>query len=57
MGENQSTKNKELTDKIKEEKQKEKGPIKFQIQLNEEQKEEKDKILNNAIKYLKKHNN
>jgi phosphate starvation-inducible PhoH-like protein len=52
MGENQSTKHKELTDKIKEEKQKEKGPIKFQIQLNEEQKEAKDKILNNAITIL-----
>ena len=52
MGENQSTKNKELTEKIREEKQKEKGPIKFQIQLNEEQKEAKDKILNNAITIL-----
>ncbi len=52
MGENQSTKHKELTEKIREEKQKEKGPIKFQIQLNEEQKEAKDKILNNAITIL-----
>ena len=38
MGENQSTKHKELTEKIREEKQKPKVPIKFQIQLNEEQK-------------------
>jgi len=52
MAENQSSKHKELTEKIKEEKQKEKGPIKFQIQLNEEQKEAKDKILNNAITIL-----
>jgi phosphate starvation-inducible protein PhoH len=52
MGENQSTKHKELTEKIREEKQKPKGPIKFQLQLNEEQKEAKDKILNNAITIL-----
>lgn len=52
MAENKSTKHQELTEKIKEEKQKEKGPIKFQIQLNEEQKEAKDKILNNAITIL-----
>ena len=31
MGENQSAKNKELTEQIREEKQKPKGPIKFQI--------------------------
>ncbi len=53
MGENQSAKNKELTEKIKDEKiDKPKGPIRFQIQLNEEQKEAKDKILNNAITIL-----
>ncbi len=53
MAENQSTKFKELTEKIREEKvDKPKGPIKFQIQLNEEQKEAKDKILNNAITIL-----
>ena len=52
MGENQSTKHKELTDKIREEKQKPKGPIKFQLQLNEEQKIAKEKILNNAITVL-----
>ena len=33
-------------------KRKPKGPIKFQIQLNEEQKEAKEKILNNAITIL-----
>ena len=50
MAENQSPKFKELTEKIREEKtDKPKGPIKFQIQLNEEQKEAKEKILNNAI--------
>jgi phosphate starvation-inducible PhoH-like protein len=53
MGENVSNKNKELTEKIKEEIiEKPKGPIKFQIQLNEEQKEAKEKILNNAITIL-----
>ena len=53
MGENVSLKNKELTEKIKEEKiDKQKGPIRFQIQLNEEQKEAKEKILNNAITIL-----
>ena len=52
MGENQSSKHKELTDKIREEKQKPKGPIKFQLQLNEEQKLAKEKILNNAITIL-----
>ena len=52
MAENQSNKHKELTDKIRDEKQNPKGPIKFQIQLNEEQKEAKDKILNNAVTIL-----
>jgi phosphate starvation-inducible PhoH-like protein len=52
MAENQSAKHKEMTDKIREEKQKPKGPIKFQIQLNEEQKVAKEKILNNAITVL-----
>jgi phosphate starvation-inducible PhoH-like protein len=53
MAENQSTKFKELTDKIREEKtDNPKGPIKFQLQLNEEQKEAKEKILSNAITIL-----
>ena len=53
MGENQSIKNKELTDKIREEKiDNPKGPIKFQLQLNEEQKVAKEKILSNAITIL-----
>jgi phosphate starvation-inducible PhoH-like protein len=52
MGENESTKHRELTEQIRESKQKPKGPIKFQIQLNEEQKVAKDKILNNAITVL-----
>jgi phosphate starvation-inducible PhoH-like protein len=52
MAENQSSKHQELTDKIREEKQKPKGPIKFQLQLNEEQKVAKEKILNNAITVL-----
>jgi phosphate starvation-inducible PhoH-like protein len=52
MGENESAKHRELTEQIREAKQKPKGPIKFQIQLNEEQKIAKDKILNNAITIL-----
>jgi phosphate starvation-inducible PhoH-like protein len=52
MGENQSAKHRELTEKIREEKQKPKGPIKFQLQLNEEQKVAKEKILSNAITVL-----
>jgi phosphate starvation-inducible PhoH-like protein len=52
MGENQSAKHREMTEKIREEKQKPKGPIKFQLQLNEEQKLAKEKILNNAITIL-----
>jgi phosphate starvation-inducible PhoH-like protein len=52
MGENESAKHRELTEQIRESKQKPKGPIKFQIQLNEEQKVAKDRILNNAITIL-----
>jgi phosphate starvation-inducible PhoH-like protein len=52
MAENQSVKHKELTEKIREEKIKPKGPIKFQLQLNEEQKEAKEKVLTNAITIL-----
>lgn len=52
MAENQSAKHRELTEKIREEKQKPKGPIKFQLQLNEEQKIAKEKILSNAITVL-----
>lgn len=52
MGENESAKHRELTEQIRESKQKPKGPIKFQIQLNEEQKLAKEKILNNAITVL-----
>lgn len=52
MGENESAKHRELTEQIRESKQKPKGPIKFQIQLNDEQKVAKDKILSNAITIL-----
>ena len=53
MAENKSTKFKELTEKIREDiTDNPKGPIKFQIQLNEEQKEAKERILNNAITIL-----
>jgi len=53
MAENQSPKHKQLTEHIKEDKaNRPKAPIKFQLQLNEEQKEAKDKILSNAITIL-----
>ena len=52
MGSNESAKHKELTEKIREQKQGPKGPIKFQLQLNDEQKVAKDKILGNAITVL-----
>lgn len=52
MGENESAKHKQLTEQIREAKQKPKGPIKFQLQLNEEQKIAKEKIMSNAITVL-----
>jgi phosphate starvation-inducible protein PhoH and related proteins len=52
MASNISQKHKEITAQIHEEKQARKGPIKFQIQLNDEQKLAKDKILSNAITIL-----
>jgi len=52
MAENESEKYKELTEKIKESKEKPKHPIRFQLQLNEEQKIAKEKIMNNAITIL-----
>jgi phosphate starvation-inducible PhoH-like protein len=51
MSPNISPKYKELTEQIQEQK-KPKGPIKFQLQLNEEQKVAKEKILSNAITIL-----
>jgi predicted ribonuclease YlaK len=52
MPTNRNPKNLELTKQIEIEKQRKRGPIKFQIQLNEEQKLAKEKILNNAITIL-----
>ena len=53
MAENQSTKHRKLTEEIRETiVAKPKGPIKFQLQLNPEQKAGKDVILNNAITIL-----
>lgn len=51
MGENVSIKHKEMTEQIAEIKRP-KGPIKFQLQLNDEQKVAKEKILSNAITIL-----
>lgn len=52
MAENVSPKHKEMTEEIREKKLRDRGPIKFQVQLNEEQKLAKEKILNNAITIL-----
>lgn len=53
MAENQSAKHRKLTEEIRETiVAKPKGPIKFQLQLNPEQKIGKDVILNNAITIL-----
>ena len=53
MADNESVKHKELTENIKNSKQSQnKAPIKFQLQLNEEQKQAKEKIINNAITIL-----
>ena len=46
MADNLSSKHKEITENIKDLKQRPKSPVKFQLTLNEEQKEAKDKILN-----------
>jgi phosphate starvation-inducible PhoH-like protein len=51
MAPNTSAKYREITEHIQEQK-KPKGPIKFQLQLNEEQKVAKEKILSNAITIL-----
>jgi predicted ribonuclease YlaK len=52
MGENESKKHKELTEQIREAKEGSKNPIRFQLQLNEEQKTAKEMIMNNAITVL-----
>jgi phosphate starvation-inducible PhoH-like protein len=52
MAPNRSAKHADITEKIQTEKQRKRGPIRFQIQLNEEQKEAKDKIMNNAVTIL-----
>jgi Mrp family chromosome partitioning ATPase len=52
MAPNRSPKHAEITDQIQQEKQRKRGPIKFQIQLNDEQKIAKEKIVNNAITIL-----
>jgi phosphate starvation-inducible protein PhoH and related proteins len=53
MAENQSAKHRKLTEEIRENIiERPKGPIKFQLQLNAEQKLGKEVILNNAITIL-----
>lgn len=52
MGENRSAKHAEITQQIEDEKANRKGPIKFQLQLNEEQKLAKEVIMNNTITVL-----
>jgi phosphate starvation-inducible PhoH-like protein len=51
MASNISSKHRELTEQIADQKRP-KGSIKFQLQLNEEQKQAKEKILSNAITIL-----
>jgi phosphate starvation-inducible PhoH-like protein len=52
MASNRSAKHTEITEKIQTEKQKKRVPIRFQLQLNEEQKEAKRMIMDNAITIL-----
>jgi phosphate starvation-inducible PhoH-like protein len=52
MAPNRSAKHVDITEKIENDKQRKRGPIRFQVQLNDEQKEAKDKIMNNAITIL-----
>ena len=52
MGQNKSERFSEITDEIAEEKSRNRGPIKFQLQLNEEQKAAKEVILANTVTVL-----
>lgn len=52
MGQNKSERFDALTTEIADEKSRTKGPIKFQLQLNEEQKKAKEIILSNSITVL-----
>lgn len=52
MAENKSARHAELTQHIEDEKANKKGPIKFQLQLNDEQKRAKEIILSNTITVL-----
>jgi phosphate starvation-inducible PhoH-like protein len=52
MAQNKSKKYEEITEQIREKRSSKKGPISFQIQLNEEQKEAKQVILDNDITVL-----
>ncbi len=52
MAQNRSEKFAEITEQIQEEKANKKAPIKFQLQLNEEQKQAKEIILSNTVTIL-----
>jgi phosphate starvation-inducible PhoH-like protein len=52
MAQNKSKKYEEMTETIREKRASKKKPISFQIQLNDEQKEAKQVILDNAITVL-----
>jgi len=52
MAENRSEKFDSITEQIREEKANKKAPIKFQLQLNEEQKAAKEIILNTTVSIL-----
>ncbi len=52
MGENRSAKHAEIAQQIGDEKAAKRGPINFQLQLNEEQKKDKEVIFGNTITVL-----
>lgn len=52
MAQNRSEKFTQITEQIQEEKAHKRAPIKFQLQLNEEQKQAKEIILSNAVTIL-----
>jgi phosphate starvation-inducible PhoH-like protein len=52
MGQNKSERHEAISQEINDEKSRNRGPIKFQLQLNDEQKAAKEIILNNTITVL-----
>lgn len=52
MGQNKSERHSAISQEISDEKSRNRGPIKFQLQLNDEQKQAKEVILGNTITVL-----